>query len=88
VRFDDVKVLVWTRIGSWRPRAEIVMQVAKDCDVPLIAVEADIVYYHDHRGAIDAVLAENDTSYRWYGPIEPETPLSSPAKVIRVHHEE
>jgi hypothetical protein len=70
VTYDDVNVPVWAMIGqllyahkwdpdSKRPQVNLVAQVAKDYAVPVIAVEAAILYYQEHRGAIESWLEEN-----------------------------
>ena len=38
---------------------EVIARVAADYDVPLEAVEAALLYYDEHRGAIDALLEAN-----------------------------
>ncbi|HEY7034613.1 MAG TPA: hypothetical protein VH482_24965 [Thermomicrobiales bacterium] len=71
VLFEDTGLPVWTLIGqllyayhwdpdSRRPQVELVSQVAKDYAVPVIALEAAILYYQEHRGAIESFLAENE----------------------------
>ena len=71
VTYADVNVPVWTLIGqllyaykwdpdSKRPQVNLVAQVAKDYAVPVIAVEAAILYYQEHRGAIESWLEENE----------------------------
>jgi hypothetical protein len=72
VTYDaDMSAPVWTLIGqllygySWdpdsmRPQVEIVAQVAKDYGVPVIAVEAAILNYQEHRGVIEGWLEENE----------------------------
>lgn len=42
---------------------EVIAQVAFDYDIPLEAVEAAILYYQEHRGAIDALLAANAAAF-------------------------
>jgi len=62
---------VWTLIGqllyaygwdpdSKRPQVDLVTQVSEDYALPVIAVEAAILYYQEHRGAIEAWLEENE----------------------------
>jgi hypothetical protein len=70
VTYDDVNISVWTLIGqllyayhwdpdSKRPQVDLVTQVAKDYAVPSLAVEVAILYYQEHRGAIESWLEEN-----------------------------
>lgn len=40
-------------------RDEVIARVAADYDVPSEAVDAALLYYQEHRGAIDALLAAN-----------------------------
>jgi hypothetical protein len=71
VLFDGISLPVWALIGqllyahhwdpdSKRPQVELVTQVAKEYALPVIAVEAAILYYQEHRGAIEAWLEENE----------------------------
>src|SRR5215831_2959825 len=69
VLFDDFSLPVWSLIGqllyayhwdpdSKRPQVELVAQVAKEYGMPVIALEAAILYYQEHRGAIESFLEE------------------------------
>lgn len=71
VVFDDTSLPVWTLIGqllyayrwdpdSKRPQVELVTQVANEYRMPVIALEAAILYYQEHRGAIESFLEENE----------------------------
>lgn len=67
------QVPVWAIIGHIGALAEttdpgaitdeVIAQVAFDYDVPPEAVDAAVLYYQEHRGAIDALLAANAAAF-------------------------
>lgn len=68
---EDMHLPIWPIMGqllfghgwdpdSKRPQVDTILTVAREYDIPSIAVEAAILYYHEHRGAIDALHAANE----------------------------
>lgn len=58
-RIRDTGVPVWALIGYLPAVADDPVQVARDYELPLEAIQAAIAYYQKHRAAIDARLAQN-----------------------------
>jgi hypothetical protein len=101
IEHEEINVPIWPLIGQlrdvygWdpdakRPQLDKVLTVAHEYAIPPVAMEAAILYYQEHRSAIDSWLTDNqpETEHRSLADFLSNSPLHGAEIAIERSYDE